>query len=152
MIKTCVQLTHLVCHTSTHLFRTNLSRTNPYYATGVTVSPDAGSPSAAALVSLLMPPRKDLRTNPKDYLPAGGTWPDDDLEEGRPDEAVIVQDISKKFRELLEPRGSEAKFARKAGISRQAVRNILRGETWIDLPTLYRIEKRLGHKLWIRDY
>ena len=28
-------------------------------------------------------------------------------------------------------------------ISRQTVRNILRGETWIDLPTLYRIEQNL---------
>ena len=52
---------------------------------------------------------------------------------------------------FVEPRG-EAKIAHKAKVSRQAVRNILRGETWIDLPTLYRIEKSLGHKLWIRDY
>ena len=36
-------------------------------------------------------------------------------------------------------------------ISRQTVRNILRGETWIDLPTLYRIEQNLNVTLWTRD-
>ena len=99
-----------------------------------------------------MPPRKELRTNPKDYLAAGGTWPGDDLEEDAPPEAFILQEISKKFREAVDARGSEAKTARKAKVSRQAVRNILRGETWIDLPTLYRIEKNLNYRVWIRDY
>ncbi len=56
-------------------------------------------------------------------------------------EAVVLQNISKKFHHMVEARGSEANTARKAKISRQTVRNILRGETWIDLPTLYRIEK-----------
>ena len=98
-----------------------------------------------------MPPRKDLRTNPKDYLAAGGTWPKGDLEEDAPPEAVILQNISQRFSGMVEPRG-EAKVARDAEVSRQAVRNILRGETWIDVPTLYRIEKSLGYKLWIRDY
>ena len=37
-------------------------------------------------------------------------------------------------------------------ISRQTVRNILRGETWIDLPTLYRIEQNLNVTLWTRDH
>ena len=99
-----------------------------------------------------MPPRKELRTNPKDYLAAGGTWPGDDLEEDAPPEAFILQEISKEFSEAIKARGSEAKFARKAKVSRQAVRNILRGETWIDVPTLYRIEQGLGKKIWTRDY
>ena len=41
-----------------------------------------------------------------------------------------------------------AQAAREAGISRQTVRNILRGETWMDLPTLYRLEQYLPVKLW----
>ena len=98
-----------------------------------------------------VPPRKELRTNPKDYLAAGGTWPDDDLEEDAPPEAFILQEISKNFSGKVGPRG-EAKVARDANVSRQAVRNILRGETWIDVPTLYRIEKGLGQKIWTRDY
>ena len=37
-------------------------------------------------------------------------------------------------------------------ISRQTVRNILRGETWIDLPTLYCIEQNLNVRLWTSDH
>ena len=97
-----------------------------------------------------MPSRKGLETNPKDYVISGGTWPKGPLVEGAPPEAVVLQIISKKFRGMVEPRG-EAKVAREAGISRQTVRNILRGETWIDLPTLYRIEQNLPVKLWTSD-
>ena len=98
-----------------------------------------------------MPSRKGLESNPSAYVISRGTWPDSPLMEDAPPEAFVLQIISKRFCGIVEPRG-EAKVARKAGISRQTVRNILRGETWIDLPTLYRIEKGLGQKIWIRDY
>ena len=97
-----------------------------------------------------MPRRKGLEPNPKDYLADGGTWPNGRLVADAPPEAVVLQIISKKFHGTVEPRG-EAKVAREAGISRQTVRNILRGETWIDLPTLYRIEQNLPVKLWTSE-
>ena len=98
-----------------------------------------------------MPPRKGLLTNPRAYLPAGGTWPDDDLPECAPDEAKVLLNISRAFNGAVGPRGGEGKVARRAGISRRTVRNILRGETWMDLPTLYRIEQNLNFPLWTTD-
>ena len=102
------------------------------------------------LVSLPMPTRKGLRTNPKDYVIAGGTWPKSRLVDDAPPEADLLRNISKQFSGIVEGRGSEAKTAKMAGISRQTVRNILRGETWMDLPTLYRIEQNLNITLWKR--
>lgn len=99
-----------------------------------------------------MPARKGLRTNPSAYVAPGGTWPDGPLVADPPPEAVLLQNISKAFRGVVEARGSEARTALKARISRQTVRNILRGETWIDLPTLYRIEQNLGVELWVKRH
>ena len=42
--------------------------------------------------------------------------------------------------------------ARRAGISRTTVLNILGGKTWLDLPTIDRLERNLGMRLWNRDH
>lgn len=98
-----------------------------------------------------MPPRKRLRTNPCAYVAPGGTWPDGPFEadegERLPPELFLLQNISKALRGVVEPR-SEAAVARQAKISVKTVRNILRGETWIDVPTLYRLSERVYGELW----
>ena len=123
---------------------------DPSYESGVT-PPDYRRPSATAVKSPLMPPRKGLRTNPAAYVIDGGTWPRSRLVDDAPPEAAVLRIISKEVRAAVEARGSEAKFAQRAGISRRTVRNILRGETWMDLPTLYRIEECLDKSLWLRS-
>ena len=66
---------------------------------------------------------------------------------------MLAQSIAKKFRDHADRLGwNHSKAARRAGISRKTVLNILNGETWLDLPTIDRMERNLGLRFWNRDH
>ena len=114
---------------------------------------DSPHPRCAAVASPDMPSRRGLRPQPRSYLAPGGCWPDGPLEDGAPPEAVLALDISKRFRDHIDRLGwNRSEAARRAGISRTTVLNILGGKTWLDLPTIDRLERNLGMRLWNRDH
>ena len=100
-----------------------------------------------------MPRRKGIKAHPRLHLVPGGTWPDGPLEENAPLEALLAQDISKKFCEAVKARGwTRAEIARKTGISRKTIINIQNGDTWLDLPTIDRMERKLKLNFWNRAH
>lgn len=82
----------------------------------------------------------------------GGTWPDGPLQDTPPPppELLLVQQVSRTFRDACEARGlSIREAAQQAEISDTAVYNVLNGLTWCDLPTIARIERNFRIKLWV---
>lgn len=105
------------------------------------------------LASLAVPTRKGLRPQPRDYLAPGSSWPDGPLEDGAPPEAALALSICQQFRDRIATMGwTQSSTATKAGISRTTVINILSGKTWLDLPTIDRIERNLRKNVWNRDH
>ena len=43
------------------------------------------------------------------------------------------------------------RLAEESGVSRQTIANILNGDTWCDLPTIYRLEVALQEPLWVNE-
>lgn len=100
-----------------------------------------------------MPRRKGVKTHPRCHLAPGGTWPDGPLADDAPPEAHLAQHIAKAFRNAYNARNlSLSKAAKRIGISRTTVDNILHGNTWLDLTTIDRIERKLNLHLWNRDH
>lgn len=100
-----------------------------------------------------MPTRKGLRPQPRCYLAPGRSWPDGPLEGAAPLEAVLARDISARFRDHIDRLGwNHSHAARRAGISRTTVLNILQGKTWLDLPTIDRMERNLRLNFWNRAH
>ena len=103
-----------------------------------------------------MPPRPGLETHPRDYHKAGSKpWPDGDLEiPGDPDAEVpgvveFVRYFAQRLKEALEESGkSRYRVAKDAGIHPTTVTNIINGEHWPNLTTIYRLEVSLEHRLW----
>ena len=67
-----------------------------------------------------------------------------------------AQKVSKRILEALkvrnlDPAVSATKAAKAAGVSRKTILNIMNGETWLDLPTIERIERKLGVPIWVRS-
>ena len=100
-----------------------------------------------------MPRRKGIKAHPRLHVAPGGTWPDGPLEEKAPSEAMLAQSIAKQFRDHIDRLGwNHSKVADRAKISRKTVLNILNGETWLDLPTIDRMERNLKMRFWNRDH
>ena len=59
--------------------------------------------------------------------------------------------IARRLKDACENR-SRRSVARQAGIDTQTVINILNGDTWCDVPTIYRLEKALQIHLWARRH
>ena len=103
-----------------------------------------------------VPPRRGLETRPRDYLkPGGADWPDGDLEiPGDLDAEVpgvvhFVRYFAQRLKEALEQSGkSKYRVAKDAGIHPTTVTNIINGEHWPNLTTIYRLEVALEHRLW----
>ena len=90
---------------------------------------------------------------PRSYVAPGGTWPDGPLREGAPAEAVLAQHIAREFRDHYNRvNWTPTKAAKRLRVSRTVIYNILSGDTWMDLPTVTRIEKALGKRLWTTDH
>ena len=105
-----------------------------------------------------MPTRPGLEAAPRDYLKPGAVWPDGDLEvPGDPKAAVpgvasFARYLAQRLRDALKKTGkTKYRIAKDAGIHRQTVTNILEGESWPNLTTIYRLEVALEHRLWYND-
>ena len=91
-----------------------------------------------------------LELQPRRYLVRGAVWPDGPLVEDAPPEAVLAKHISTAFRGTCEARDlNVSRAADKASISEAAVHNLLNGDTWFDLPTIARVERKFRLKLWL---
>ena len=102
-----------------------------------------------------MPKRRGLEAKPRNYLKPGDAWPHGDLVvPGNPDADVpgvvyFARYLAQRLEQTLEEQAkTKYKAAKDASISRQTINNILTGDTWADLPTIYRLEVALEHRLW----
>lgn len=102
-----------------------------------------------------MPSLPGLEAKPRDYLKAGDDWPDGDLEvpddptAAVPGVARFARYLAQRLRDALKESGkTKYRIAKDAGIHRQTVTNILNGDTWPNLTTIYRLEVALEHRLW----
>ena len=115
--------------------------------------PSRGAP--AALLSKAMPKRRGLESQPWLYLKNSKkpNWPEGDLEDKAPEVAHFAKGVAQRLKDLLaeDDIWTAYSLAKEADVSRQTVTNILQGETWTDLPTIYRLEVALGRQLWVND-
>ena len=95
----------------------------------------------------------ELDGPPRSYVAPGGTWPDGPLRKSAPAEAVLAQHIAREFRDHYNRvNWTPTKAAKRLRVSRTVIYNILSGDTWMDLPTVTRIEKALSKRLWTTDH
>ncbi|MCP9944168.1 helix-turn-helix domain-containing protein [Streptomyces somaliensis] len=67
--------------------------------------------------------------------------------------AQIGQAIARALAEAMERQGLSANaLASAAGVNRQAITYVLRGETWPDILTVASLELALGEMLWPRHF
>ena len=104
---------------------------------------------------MAVPKRPGLKSKPRDYLKPGDDWPHGDLvvaddpDAEVPGVAYFVRYLAQRLEETLEGQATtKYKAAKDAGISRQTISNILTGDTWPNLTTIYRLEVALEHRLW----
>ena len=98
-----------------------------------------------------MPARRNLAARPNEYLADDGTWPEGPLEDDAPDEAEFVMEISQRLKNACKDR-SKRSVARDADMDPQTILNIIKGATWCEVPTIYRLEKALQLHLWSRTH
>ena len=97
-----------------------------------------------------MAARRDLEATPKDYLVDKSTWPEGPLKEPKP-EAEFLMEIARRLKAKVDETSNRA-VARDAGIDPQTVINLVNGDTWGEVPTIYRLEKGLQISLWPRTH
>ena len=99
-----------------------------------------------------VPARRDLRSRPRDYLSASGLWPDGPFDVDTPREAFFVVGVARRLRDLCDEHSTRGvtvtEVAQRANLSTQTVFNLLQGNSWGDLPSIYRLEVALGAALW----
>ena len=66
-------------------------------------------------------------------------------------EAECVMEIARRLKAACKNQ-SERSVARDAGMDPQTVINIIKGATWCEVPTIYRLEKALQIRLWQRTH
>ena len=66
-------------------------------------------------------------------------------------EAEFVMEIARRLKNARADR-SKRSIATDAGIDPQTLLNILKGDTWCDAPTIYRLETSLQVHLWPRRH
>lgn len=77
----------------------------------------------------------------------GGKWPHAVMEPHRG--ALVVQAIARRLAEVMaEQELSANALARKSGINRQVITNVLNGVVWPDMLTVVDLEGALGVMLW----
>lgn len=95
-----------------------------------------------------MPARRNLGPKPRHYLGRGEPWPDGYLAPGAPREAEFLKEIATRLRDACGKQKSIRSVANAAGMHPQTIHNILNGDTWCEVPTIYRLEKALQTRLW----
>ena len=96
-----------------------------------------------------MPSRGRLSAHPSEYLANGEPWPHGGLVPDAPPEAHLALAVARRLEAQITRRGLSLREAESAtGASVSALSNILRGNSWGDLPTIARIERGLGVEMW----
>lgn len=76
-----------------------------------------------------------------------GDWPHAVMEPHRG--ALVAQAIARKLAEAMAERGISANaLAKKSGVNRQVITNVLNGTVWPDMLTVVDLEGALGVLLW----
>jgi hypothetical protein len=86
-----------------------------------------------------MAARRNLKAKPKEYLVDPATWPDGPLKEPKP-EVEFLMEIAQRLKAQVDAKSNRG-VARAAGIDPQTVINIIKGDTWCEVPTIFRLEK-----------
>ncbi|WP_329313792.1 helix-turn-helix domain-containing protein [Streptomyces sp. NBC_01278] len=77
----------------------------------------------------------------------GGEWPHAVMQAHRG--ALVAQAIARALSEAMAERGMSANaLARKSGVNRQVIANVLNGTVWPDMLTVVDLEGALGVMLW----
>ncbi|MFE5936215.1 helix-turn-helix domain-containing protein [Streptomyces sp. NPDC056470] len=77
----------------------------------------------------------------------GGEWPHAMMEPHRG--ALVAQAIARKLAQAMSDQGSSANaLARRSGVNRQVIANVLNGTVWADTLTVIDLEGALGVILW----
>ena len=93
--------------------------------------------------------RIGLDSSPSSYIESGGEWPHSELVAEAPPEAHIARGAALRLHEAMESRRwSLRETGRRTGLSTRVLHNLLQGHTWPTLPTIARLEVRLGVKIW----
>lgn len=102
------------------------------------------------LLSMLMPRRSGLDRPPRGYLVEGEQWPNGRLRRDAPAVARFVRELVRLLSLECGPEGSLSIYevAKKAKVNPQTVANLMKGETWGDVPTIYKLEAVLERPLW----
>ncbi|WP_369032367.1 helix-turn-helix domain-containing protein [Streptomyces adonidis] len=83
---------------------------------------------------------------PNEYV-VGGNWPHAMMRVHRG--ALVAQAIARKLAEtMVEQQLSANALARRSGVNRQVIANVLNGTVWPDMLTVVDLEGALGVKLW----
>lgn len=93
-----------------------------------------------------MPRRSQEYRTPREWL-ADGEWPEGTFVEDAPTAVAYAVAISRTLQERLEGR-SKAELARRAGIERTTLYDVLSGRSWPDAVTLAKLEEALQTRLW----
>jgi transcriptional regulator with XRE-family HTH domain len=76
-----------------------------------------------------------------------GVWPHAVMEADR--RALVAQALARRLAEVMEERELSANaLARKSGVNRQVIANVLNGMVWPDMITLLDLEAALDVMLW----
>ena len=98
-----------------------------------------------------MPVYENMEPHPRCYLADTnkGVWPDDELVDEPPPEALLARHIST----MLQSHGLTSRTLGKAlKVSQRAANQLLNGSVWPSLAAILRVEQNLGIPLWIGQH
>ena len=96
--------------------------------------------------------RIGLQSRPSDYT-ASGKWPHGELAEDAPPEAHAARGVALRLHRAMESRRwSLRETSRQTGLTTRVLHNLLQGHTWPTLPTIARLEVRLGVDIWGNEH
>ena len=99
-----------------------------------------------------MPPEPEehpIRGNPASYVTAHGKWPDGPFKDETPPEIRLSQAITRRLEEALARRkGTRDDAAAEARLAPATLHKLLYGTSWGRVPTIARLERILGTRLW----
>ena len=100
--------------------------------------------------------RRKKLSKPRDYLLEGGKWPHGRFRRDAPEELEFYLEIVRRLRKICDDEERKgvtiADIASAAKLSTATVYNILEGNSWGELLTIYRLEKALDKKLWHHEH
>ena len=98
--------------------------------------------------------RRSLESQPSAYLAPGETWPEGELADNAPNEARFAKKLAMRLKKGCGGEGAPTIYAiaKRAGVNPQTITNLLNGNTWGELPTIFRIEAAVEYELWTHDH